>query len=183
MSLPVIIDNFLTDDECNYFIEKYDKYMARSRVIENGIIKEMQARTSSTYFMPNSDEFVNKLRQKAADYLKISTKQIEPLQLLRYKYGEKYSYHNDYLSGDNITNQRVHTILVYLNDLTKEEGGATSFYHHNLKIQPKKCTAVWFRNMTEDGKLETKSLHAGEPILKEETVKYAINIWTRQYDM
>jgi prolyl 4-hydroxylase len=130
--------------------------------------------------MPDSDENVNNLKKKVAEYLKISIKQIEPLQLLRYKYGEKYSYHNDYLSGENIPNQRVHTVLVYLNDLKKEDGGATSFFHHKLKIEPKKGTAVWFRNMTDYGKLETKSLHAGEPILKENTVKYAINIWTRK---
>lgn len=172
---PINIDNFISDNDCEYLIRTYKDKAARS-ITENGI---HESRTSSTYFLSDSDATVKYIKQKVSDYLNVPLTHIENIQFLKYQKGEQYKYHNDYFQGTNIPNQRVHTILIYLNTLQPEDGGETSFYYHKLKITPKKGMAVWFRNMSEDGKLVTESLHSGEPI-KTDTIKYALNVWTRQ---
>lgn len=50
---------------------------------------------------------------------------------LRYRRQEKFTWHLDALSpaesDDNLGGQRTATLLVYLTDLSKEDGGATIF--------------------------------------------------------
>jgi len=179
----VIIEDFISHDDCQYLINTYNSKVFRSTVNDTtkGSAAVHESRTSSTYYMPGSDTVVKKLRQKTAELLNIPEENIEGLQFLRYLHGEQYRYHHDYLAGgDTVKNQRVHTVLLYLNTLEPEDGGATSFFHYKKKVSPKEGRAVWFRNMNVDGTLNDKSLHSGEMILKEGVVKYAVNIWTRQ---
>ena len=173
----VIIDDFISHEDCQYLIKTFDDKVFRSCVVGSGV---HESRTSSTYYMPNDDAVVMALKQKAAALLNIPVENIETLQFLRYMKGERYKYHYDYLVGDNVPNQRVHTVLVYLNTLAPEDGGATSFFYYKKKVSPKEGVAVWFRNMNSDGTLNNDSMHSGEEILTEGAVKYAINIWTRQ---
>jgi prolyl 4-hydroxylase len=176
-----LLPQFLTQDLCKTLIDSYKDRVASSTVIlSNSTLAKDSSRTSSTYYIPNTDPHIPELRQKVADFLQIPTTHIEGIQFLRYLHGEQYKYHHDFLPG-NPPNQRVHTILVYLNTLAPEEGGATSFFHYNTKVQPEEGLAVWFRNTDEQGALITQSLHAGEPILKPGAVKYALNIWTKQH--
>jgi hypothetical protein len=175
-----IVDNFLSEDICRYIIETYSQNLIPSLVVSDGVRSEAHSsRTSSTYFLPHHDPKIVAIKQKTAEFLGIPLENIETLQFLRYRKGERYLYHHDYLAG-NPANQRVHTIIVYLNDLTEADGGATSFYHYNTRVSPKMGRAVHFRNMDESGKLIEKSLHAGEEI-KTDVIKYALNIWTRQH--
>ncbi len=155
-----------------------DKLHKSLVVSENGSVPN-SARTSSSYYLPDTDKTIKNIKEKVAKYLEIPIANIEQLQLLRYLKGEKYLFHYDYIP--NATNQRVHTILLYLNDLKEEDGGTTDFFHYKMKVYPKTGRAVHFRNMIGD-KLNTESLHAGEEI-KTDVVKYAINIWTRQYPL
>ncbi len=176
---PVItFDNFISAADCEHLIKTYNDKVFKSTVIGG---KVHEARSSSSYYIPKTDPIIKSIREKTAKILNIPEENIEPVQFLRYMKGERYAYHHDFLPGENIANQRVHTLLVYLNTLEPEEGGATSFFHYKLKVTPKMGTAVWFKNMNDDGTLNIKSLHAGEQILKEGTIKYALNIWTRQY--
>ncbi len=181
MSEPVkLLEGFLSPEKCFALIEAYKDKVVSSTVVDNNTKQNVKdtTRTSSTYFIPDSDPIIGELKEKVAAFLKIDKKQIEGIQFLRYLHGERYLYHHDYLPG-NPPNQRVHTIILYLNDLVDGDGGETAFFHYKMKVKPKVGMAVWFRNMTEDGKPINESLHSGEPILREGVVKYALNIWTR----
>lgn len=176
-----LLPHFLSQDLCETFIQTYKDRVVSSVVVKSDSTHTKDAsRTSSSYYIPNMDPHVPALRDKVAAFLNIDAKQIEGIQFLRYLHGEKYKYHHDYLPG-NPANQRVHTILVYLNTLTEEEGGATSFYYYKKKVQPQAGLGVWFRNMDDSGALISQSMHSGEAILKPGSVKYALNIWTRQH--
>jgi prolyl 4-hydroxylase len=172
-----LFDTFISDEDCDYLINTYKDKVIQSLVVGN---LPHSSRTSSSYYVPNNDPVISRLRIKVAKVLDVPIENIEPIQFLRYRKGELYKYHHDFLKGDSIPNQRVHTVLVYLNTLQPEDGGATSFFHYNQKISPKKAMAVWFRNINDDGKIIEESLHAGEEILTD-TVKYALNIWTREH--
>ena len=185
MEPPVrILENFLSSENCKYLIETYDDKVFKSRVVINTSDGKSNpdthsSRTSSTFFIPNSDKVIVELRKKVSEMLNVDVRNIEGIQFLRYMKGEKYLWHHDFLKGDTITNQRADTIIVYLNDLEEIDGGATAFHHYKVKVCPKEGRAVWFKNCNTDGKLINESLHAGEEILTNIT-KYALNIWIRQ---
>jgi prolyl 4-hydroxylase len=75
--------------------------------------------------------------------------------------------------------QRVVTVLVYLNTLTEEQGGATHFPNLNLKVQPKQGMALVFFPSTVDGLLDRQALHAALPPRNNAT-KYVSQVWVRQ---
>ncbi len=180
MSEPIkILNNFLSPEHCQELITHYYDKVSRSVVIDTTISYTDSSRTSSSYFIPDTDEIIIELKKKTADFLKIPVENIEGIQFLRYKKGEKYNYHYDFFP-ENITNQRVHTILVYLNTLEESDGGATSFFHYKQKFIPKEGQGIWFKNINEDGTVNRESLHSGEEI-KTDVIKYALNIWTRQH--
>jgi hypothetical protein len=185
MEPPVkIIENFLSSEDCKYLIETYDDKVFKSRVVINtsdgkSAPDTHSSRTSSTFFIPNTDKVIIELRKKVSEMLNVDVRNIEGIQFLRYVKGERYLWHHDFLKADNITNQRADTIIVYLNDLEEKDGGATGFFHYKMKVCPKEGRAAWFKNCDENGQLIKESLHAGEEILTDVT-KYALNVWIRQ---
>jgi prolyl 4-hydroxylase len=183
MDSPVkIIENFLSPEDCKYLIKTYDEKVFRSRVVTNKNDSDTHsARTSSTFFIPNNDIVITKLREKVADILKVDIRNIEGIQFLRYMKGERYLWHHDFIQVENV-NQRTDTFIVYLNDLDEKDGGATGFFHYKMKVSPKEGRAAWFKNCDENGKLINESLHSGEEIFTDVT-KYALNIWIRQHPL
>jgi prolyl 4-hydroxylase len=173
-----VIEGFLSPEKCKKLIDTYDIQCKPSTVVSaNGDVLD-EARTSWTYYMPDEDPIVVEMRGYVAEMIGVPADHIEGLQFLRYQKGQQYKFHYDYFDAIR-HNQRVHTILVYLNDLEIDDGGSTIFKRYNMKVYPKEGRAIWFRNMTEEGELNTDSLHAGEPIIADKT-KYAVNIWVRQ---
>lgn len=173
-----ILEGFLEPSKCQYLIDTYKDHVKRSTVVSPSGDVEDSARTSHTFFLPDDDSVIMELREKAARLAGVPADHVEGLQLVRYAKGEQYKFHYDYFDAIN-ENQREHTFLVYLNDLAMEDGGATIFKGYNVKVYPRQGRAIWFRDLTEDGKLNEKSLHAGEEV-QTDTIKYAVNIWIRQ---
>lgn len=103
-----------------------------------------------------------------------SLAQAEPLAVLRYQPGDEYRPHLDTLPG--ATNQRLATVLVYLNE--GYTGGATSFPDANLSVAGRRGDALIFRNLTADGRPDPATRHAGEPVVA--GVKWLASRWIRQ---
>jgi prolyl 4-hydroxylase len=98
----------------------------------------------------------------------------EPLQVLRYRPGQEFKPHRDCLAPGE--NQRVMTMLVYLNDAY--EGGETEFLKTGFKVQGSTGDAILFRNADEAGNPDPDSLHAGLPVTS--GVKLLASRWIRQ---
>lgn len=168
----------MDSEKCQYLIDTYKDKCKRSTVVDgNGKDVIDPARTSTTFFMPNDDPVIVEIRRKAAAMAGVPESHVEGLQLVRYAKGEQYKFHYDYFDAIR-HNQREHTFLVYLNDLDLQEGGSTIFKNYGVKVYPRAGRCVWFRNML-DGKVNPKSLHAGEEVLSDK-VKYAVNVWIRE---
>ncbi|PTQ62482.1 prolyl 4-hydroxylase [Sphingomonas aurantiaca] len=84
----------------------------------------------------------------------------EPLTVLRYRPGQQYRLHLDTIQ--DAANQRVATVLVYLNE--GYGGGETHFPAGNLTITPRGGDAIVFRTLTTDGAIDQSSRHAGLPV-------------------
>lgn len=107
----------------------------------------------------------------------------ENLQLLRYQNGQEYRPHRDYLPPSMITplekggpGQRNSTVIVYLNDV--KSGGETEFIELDRKIAPKMGRVLAFRNLHADGSPDSRTLHAGLPVVA--GTKWIATMWIRQ---
>lgn len=84
----------------------------------------------------------------------------EPLTVLRYAPGQQYHRHLDTIAG--ATNQRIRTVLVYLNQ--GFGGGETVFPTLRLTIRPQGGDVVLFDTTLPGGTPDQRALHAGLPV-------------------
>jgi prolyl 4-hydroxylase len=180
-----LIDEFLSPDVCDKLIELSNSRFTKSTIYaSNRGEVDTNARSSScAYFNRGENEIIKSIEDKVCSMLSIDKKQIEPLQIVKYEKGQQYKYHHDYFGNetDQVKNQRVYSILVYLNDLNEIDGGSTHFPLLRIKTYPYKGRAVLWNNLRSDGIENNLTLHAGEPVLTDQ-VKYVLTIWTRMSD-
>lgn len=109
-------------------------------------------------------------------------------QILRYKNGQYYKEHEDFIDGPAIKDSgslRTKTVLLYLTDGVV--GGETWFLNatgnctcggkteNGLSVQPEKGRAVVFWDMNWKGKADPLALHAGCVVLSGE--KWSATKW------
>ena len=187
----ILIDNFLTNEECEHIINIGDPLVKQSEVCGRNGSKLDKSRTSWTAHIgkkfinkDNKDPILMKVLEKSAKFGKREVKNIEPIQLVRYKPGQYFKSHYDYLDTrlpvykKNVekNGQREITLFVYLNDVPDGVGGQTQFTKLNKVFKAKKGQAIFWHNV-KDGKVDTDTLHSGTELTK--GIKYGLNIWIR----
>lgn len=190
-----VIDNFLSEEECQSIIRYGEPKLKRSTAVENDQLVIKDYRNSWTGFISPSGKFsphsaVNEVLKRVCAFSGYPVDHMESVNIVRYRGGEKYEPHFDYFNPDNVkmigkAGQRVMTFFVYLNDVPEECGGATYFDTLGLRVQPKMGScAVWFNTDPTGKVLYHLSHHGGEEIKATEKypnpVKYALNVWVRQ---
>ena len=177
-----IYDNIIDSDECNKLLEiSNGKFMQSTLYSSNNNFIDQKSRSSTNfYFNRSENDLIRKIENKVCDLLNIKLDQIEPLQIAKYEKGQEYKYHYDYF--DQTDNQRQYSIIIYLNDLDEQDGGATHFSLYKCKFFPYKGRAIQWNNINSDKSLNKLSLHAGQPILTDKT-KYILTIWTREHSL
>ena len=98
----------------------------------------------------------------------------EPLQILSYRPGQQYHAHVDAIAGTD--NQRVITVLVYLN--SDYAGGETRFLPNGPSVKGATGDAILFRNVDLHGRADPASRHAGLPVTKGR--KLVASRWIRE---
>ena len=69
-------------------------------------------------------------------------------------------------------------IFVYLNDVPIGAGGETGFWEvMDLKVRPRRYSALFWYNVRADGSGDMRTLHSGQPMLGDE--KWGMNFWIR----
>jgi prolyl 4-hydroxylase len=96
----------------------------------------------------------------------------EPLQILRYRPGQQYHPHTDWLGEENA---RMLTALIYLNE--EYEGGETAFVKLGFKLRGRKGDVLAFSSIDAQGGFEPLSEHAGLPVTA--GTKYLASRWIR----
>ena len=138
----ILIENFLTEEECDYIIKLGDPYIKKSEVCGKNGSRPDKSRTSMTAHIgkkflrgTNPDKVLLNVLEKASLYSKLPKKNIEPIQLVRYEPGQYFKPHYDYLDKklpiykNNIekNGQREITFFVYLTDVPEDAGGQHIF--------------------------------------------------------
>jgi len=162
--------SLLTSAECDFLIAQAEPWLAPSMVIDprTGGQLRNQIRTSDSmsfgYVLENPA--IHALNRRLASASGTDPRQGESLQVLRYRPGQEYKAHLDALTGE--ANQRILTLLVYLND--DYLGGETMFLRTGLRFKGRKGDALLFRNALPDGRADELAQHAGLPVTAGEKI-------------
>lgn len=183
----VVIDNFLTQDECQGLIDFADNKFIDAQVVDDatGNFVQHQARTSmNASFARGETPLIQSIEQRIANLINWEVDKGEPIQVLRYQNGGEYKAHYDWFDPNtaggqkNIgkAGQRVGTFLMYLSEV--EAGGATRFPSLNFEVRPKAGMALYFADLLPTGEPDTLSLHSSVPVVT--GTKYLATKWLRE---
>jgi prolyl 4-hydroxylase len=181
----VVMDNFLSHDECDHLIAISEPRMKRSTTVDRltGDDELNDVRTSTgTFLDKHMDPVVKRIEERLAYVCQWPEENGENLQILHYGVGAEYKPHYDYFEPDapgtgrilQRGGQRVGTLIMYLNNPTA--GGGTSFPDAGIYVTARKGSAVFFAY--PDPTPEGKSLHGGQPVVEGE--KWVATKWWRQ---
>lgn len=133
---------------------------------------EVRTSDGSTIHWLIEDPAIHAINRRLAALSGTDVTQGEPLQILRYRPGQQYHPHVDWLGEDNA---RILTALIYLND--DYAGGETAFVKTGLRIRGRTGDALVFSSVDALGAYEPLSEHAGLPVSS--GTKYLASRWIR----
>jgi prolyl 4-hydroxylase len=189
------MDNFLSHQQCDALVQDALRHkMVASEVGEENHELDTNVRKSKQIWFKNDANDVtayihNKVHEliKSSDIAACMTGidpnvNFEDIQVVRYDEKGKYDPHFDGTEcGDDIgvkcfVNQRIATVLIYLND--DFEGGETRFPNLGISIKPQKGKAVFFWVSDRKNRwVYEETLHGGDPVLKGQ--KWIATQWIR----
>ena len=185
-----VVNNFLSNDECEAFIEAANGKLKPSTVISPDKHIQHESRTSENCWIEHdANEIVHEVSKRFSILVQMPIRNAEQYQLVYYKRGTEYKPHFDsfdFETEDGKKNwepggQRMITVIAYLNDV--KEGGETGFPELGINVPPKKGDALVFHNtLQEDAaaypRINPRSLHGGMPVIYRE--KWMVNLWYRE---
>ena len=180
-----LVDDFLTDKECEYIINLATPEFQKSALMaEEDIVGYGRTSYTANFHIFPNDEVLMNIRKKASELIKLPEGHFEYFQCVSYNPNQEYQSHYDTFDENTkrgrkeieTRGQRKYTMLAYLND--DFEGGSTYFPNVDLLVQPKKRRVVIFNNLNQQGQIIPSAFHAGLPVTTGR--KYAINIWVRE---
>lgn len=197
--------NFLTDAECDHFIQLAKDKLEKSMVADNesGKSIESEVRTSSGMFLSKAqDEVVAGVESRISAWTFLPVENGESMQILHYENGQKYEPHWDYFhdkANQALGGHRIATVLMYLSNVQK--GGETVFPESEIKesqpkanedwsecakkgyaVKPKKGDALLFFSLHPNATTDALSLHGSCPVIEGE--KWSATKWihVRNFD-
>jgi prolyl 4-hydroxylase len=171
-------DRLFSAEESAYLIERAQPNLEPSVIVDpqTGQMREHPVRTSHnmSFVWVSEDLVIHALNRRIAAASGTAVSVGEPLQILRYSPGQQFRPHFD--AFDSTDNQRVLTMLVYLNE--NYEGGQTVFTHNGLTFRGRTGDGLLFRNALADGRRDESAQHAGLPVTAGE--KWLASRWIRE---
>jgi hypothetical protein len=178
-----IIDNFCSADEAKEIIEIARPQLGAARIMEDGVFidhPERQCETALVFGPNNRDSKMLNIACRAAALVGLPYTYMEGVYVTRYLEGGFYNEHFDF--GNHFRVDRLYTVLLYLNDMTPEQGGTTVFPNLNIEAQPMAGRAVSWVNMNPDGSHHPETSHAALPVAAG-AEKWAIQFWFHPHKM
>jgi prolyl 4-hydroxylase len=181
------LGNVVDADECKGIIE-----MARPRLKPSTLVDPTSGRdvvsdkraSWGMFFRLGENDLVARLDRRLSALMNLPLENGEGLQVLYYPSGAGSEPHYDYLAPTNAANresiarsgQRVSTLVTYLNDV--QDGGQTVFPQLGLAVSPIRGNACYFEYTDENGRVDTRSLHASATVTRGE--KWVMTKWMRE---
>ena len=165
-----------TANECAFLMRMAEPTYQRSLVIMDGREIPDPIRTSdgSTIHWLIEDPATHAINRRLAALPGTPVERGEPLQILRYRPGQQYRPHVDWLPPPN---RRILTALIYLNN--DYQGGETEFPKVGLKVRGQMGDALVFTSALPNGDLDPLAEHSGLPVTA--GTKYLASRWIREH--
>ena len=181
-----VIEDFLNAEECRRLLALGAAAARPAEVVDGatGRSTPHAARRGSMAFLDINDPLVRDIERRVSQLVDWDPRCFEPMQVIGYAPGDEYRAHFDWFNLDDPGaaqhlqrgGQRVGTFLMYLD--TPAAGGDTTFPKAGgLRVHARAGRAVWFRNVTADGRPDPLVLHSGEPVVHGE--KHVCTLWLR----
>jgi prolyl 4-hydroxylase len=165
-----------TRAECDYLIAVSEPCFEPSVVVTHDgreMLDPIRTSEGSTMHWLIEDPATHAFNRRIAALTGTHTAQGESLQILRYRPGQQYRRHFDWLGP---VNRRMFTALLYLNQ--GYEGGETEFSKAGFRVRGETGDVLVFRNAGADGTLDPLTEHAGLPVAT--GTKYLATRWIRE---
>jgi prolyl 4-hydroxylase len=178
-----VLDNFLTDAECDGLVDLIRNNLRAATIITDERVEDFRTSRSCDLGLLTSP-LVAATDTKIADALGIPLSHSEDAQGQHYDLGGEYKVHGDFfIPGQPNTKDltrtqgnRTWTFMIYLN--TVPQGGGTSFPQIPLTFAALKGRALAWNNLYPDGAINPDTVHAGLPV--EAGSKTIITKWFRE---
>ena len=182
-----IFHDVLTDNDVEKLKHAAVTHLKNPKTVNDGKVTVSHGRTGKVAFITDnpdrenvnvkySKELSNRMQFLSSRLTNLVTKAggAEDLQIVSYGIGGHYEPHYDSFGlaqprrnprkigsrGD-----RIATLLYYLSDLPKHQGGATAFPFLDISIFPKKGSALFWFNLHKNGLVDLQTMHAGCPVI------------------
>ncbi|KAK1750080.1 hypothetical protein QBC47DRAFT_124701 [Echria macrotheca] len=202
--LVVYLHDFITPEERAHLHRATNGTWRRSAITSNTGGARSAVRTSQSTYIPR-DPVLACIEDRALHFQgeAVPRASLEPLQLVRYAPGERYSFHSDWFGNPAYTSpaaggNRVTSFFAYLYVSEDMTGGGTNFpmlepkrdaawcrildcddvYENGVTFRAVEGNAVFWQNLREDGTGDPRVIHAGLPVVTGE--KIGMNTWTRE---
>jgi prolyl 4-hydroxylase len=156
---------------------KYIMDMARPKLKPSTVATEKvldtKNRVSETAWLDNNDPVISEVIARCMKHVDRPVRNCESLQVLRYKEGGFYKFHQDSLGGKN---QRMYTFIVALND--DFEGGETRFPNIDTSYKLNAGDVLLFDCLNNYEYKDYRALHGGLPVTGGE--KWICNLWVHK---
>jgi prolyl 4-hydroxylase len=168
----------LMREECAHVATSVQDIMEPSTVIDprtgRAIANPIRTSAGAVIGPTREDLVIGAINRRLARISGTSLDRGESLSVLHYGAGQQYRPHVDALPAE--PNQRIITIIIYLNDGYR--GGETAFPHSGLQVSGRAGDAIMFRNVTDGGRMDQRALHAGLPVTAGR--KWVATRWIRE---
>ncbi len=182
----LVLDSFLSADECRELVDMSKARMTRSHVVDDATGDNCldQGRTSSgTFYQRGQTPLAGLVESRVHRLTGVDPGQYEGVQVMCYERGQEYRPHYDYFPPDkpgsqkHLRNggQRILTVLMYLS--TPLAGGHTLFPEVGLSVVPRAGLCCLFANTDPHGREDPLSRHGGAPV--EAGEKWIATVWIR----
>jgi prolyl 4-hydroxylase len=172
-----LFPRLFTAGECDYLRALAEPLFAPSTVFDSSrkLVRDpIRTSDGGTIHWLIEDPAVHALNRRLGAATATSAEQGEAIQILRYKPGQQYHPHLDFVRVSG--NDRVMTALAYLNH--DYAGGETCFVRTGLKVKGRKGDVLVFCNAASAGGPDPMSEHAGLPVTG--GTKYLASRWIRE---
>jgi hypothetical protein len=182
-----IFEGFATPGECRWVIERMGPRLGPAMIWDSatgmGRIDPSRSNSAVELRLPEMDVVLALLRARISAATHLPEAIFEVPQVMHYAPGQEFRPHHDFLDTQQPgpaadvarRGQRIGTFLIFLNE--DFEGGETEFPKAGLSWRGRTGDALFFANVTPDGKPDPLTLHAGRPPTRGE--KWIFSQWIR----
>jgi prolyl 4-hydroxylase len=182
-----VFEGFASPAECRWVIEALRSKLGPAMVWDDstGLGRVDPTRTSSAVELrlPEMDVVIETVRARISAATRLPEAIFEVPQVMHYSVGQEFRLHHDFLDPHQPgpaadiarRGQRIGSFLIYLNE--DFEGGETEFPNAGISYRGRTGDALFFTNVTRDGRPDPLTVHAGRPPTKGE--KWIFSQWIR----